>query len=258
MKYIQYEPVRLSKTSRWHVEDAERIIREYAEKGYAITLRQLYWLLVRTRGFINSDKNYKRLVRLVSMGRRAGLIPWIEENETRTFDYDYPGSTNQVELWASKDLGSITESSYWASGYMTDCALWEESMRIRKILESGRNFVILHLGDHDPTGLDMTRHIRERLDLFVFGGGGPVDLAAKLRIKRIGLNFEQIKEHHLPYAQIPKNDTRSAEYRKTYGNKRWELEALEPEALDSLICSEFEPFIKEHTHGKSQEQTQET
>ena len=48
----------------------------------------------------------------------------------------------------------------------------------------GKKCVVLYLGDHDPSGIDMTRDIQARLDMFVDDGsdGEPVLRAVKLLV----------------------------------------------------------------------------
>jgi hypothetical protein len=58
------------------IETANEIIEDYANQGYILTLRQLYYQFV-ARGLIeNSERSYKNLGGLVADGRMAGYIDW--------------------------------------------------------------------------------------------------------------------------------------------------------------------------------------
>ena len=88
---------------------------------------------------------------------------------------------------------------------------------------------ILHLGDHDPSGIDMTRDNAERLaDVF----GGDVEL------KRIALNMDQIDEYAPPPNPAKVTDSRFEQYLLMYGAESWELDALEPSVINELIVNE--------------------
>ena len=89
------------------------------------------------------------------------------------------------------------------------------------------------MGDHDPSGIDMTRDIEERLSLF----------GANVEIKRIALNMEQVEEYNPPPNPAKVTDSRAKNYIKRYGDSSWELDALEPRMLDNLIKSHIEEHL---------------
>jgi hypothetical protein len=92
----------------------------------------------------------------------------------------------------------------------------------------------LHFGDHDPSGIDMTRDISERLAMFV---AGPV------RVRRLALNMDQVEEHNPPPNPAKVTDSRFESYVVEYGDKSWELDALEPATLEELIDAEVTGLI---------------
>jgi hypothetical protein len=87
--------------------------------------------------------------------------------------------------------------------------------------------VILHLGDHDPSGVDMTRDIQDRLEL--------LSDRAPIEVRRIALTMEQVRRYNPPPNPAKITDSRSASYIDKYGDKSWELDALEPRVLVALI-----------------------
>ncbi len=84
---------------------------------------------------------------------------------------------------------------------------------------------IIHLGDHDPSGIDMTRDIQERMDLF----------GAEVTVDRIALTWEQIELYNPPTNPTKLTDSRATGYIKEYGYDCWELDALEPRVIEQLI-----------------------
>jgi hypothetical protein len=90
----------------------------------------------------------------------------------------------------------------------------------------GKPAVILHLGDHDPSGVDMSRDIQDRMDLFE---------ADNVTVERIALTIAQIKERKPPPNPAKLTDSRAKEYIKKFGPKSWELDALDPRYIINLI-----------------------
>jgi hypothetical protein len=88
---------------------------------------------------------------------------------------------------------------------------------------------IIHLGDHDPSGVDMSRDIADRLALMMGYEFEALDF------RRIALNFDQIAQYKPPPNPAKSTDSRFAEYRTRFGKSSWELDALEPSVMASLI-----------------------
>ena len=56
--------------------------------------------------------------------------------------------------------------------------------------------MILHLGDHDPSGIQMTEDIQRRVELFSRGYGDKEQ--PHIEVRRIALNLDQIEEYGPP------------------------------------------------------------
>ena len=67
----------------------------------------------------------------------------------------------------------------WAAG----------AKRITRYIKDGQIPVIIHLGDHDPSGIDMTRDIHERVETFAEKDVG---------VNRLALNWDQIEIYNPP------------------------------------------------------------
>ena len=96
-----------------------------------------------------------------------------------------------------------------------------------------KNCHILYLGDHDPSGLDMIRDIRERLAVF----GEDVD------VHPIALTMDQIEQYNPPPNPAKVTDPRAGDYIARHGRVSWELDALKPDVLHSLLRSELDDLI---------------
>jgi len=102
--------------------------------------------------------------------------------------------------------------------------------------DDGRPLIILYVGDYDPSGMFMSEvDLPERLANY---GGDHV------RVKRIALTEEH---HDLPSfpASDKKKDPRYRWFVENYGERCWELDALDPNDLralvDDAIRAEIEP-----------------
>jgi hypothetical protein len=259
---IAYINKRFSKTSLAIIEYANDIIEEYASQGYTLTLRQLYYQFVARDLIANRQSEYKRLGSVIADARLAGMVDWnaIEDrgrNIHRPVTWENPPTiidacaeqykldlwkdqNYRPEVWIEKEaLLSIAQAAcepyrvpYFAcKGYVSQSAMWDAgARRIRSYINAGQIPVVIHLGDHDPSGIDMTRDIFERLDLFI---GDPID------IKRIALNFSQIEQYKPPPNPAKITDSRFNGYADKYGEESWELDALSPKVLVSLIQDEI-------------------
>jgi hypothetical protein len=269
---IQYAKINIRLSGLALIGHVNAIISEYETAGYSLTLRQVYYQLVSRDLIDNSEKSYKHVGSLASNGRLAGLIDWQAiEDRTRTLrrlpHWDAPaeivesaasqyrcdlweGQGRYCEVWVEKDalIGIVEQSAqrldcpcFSCRGYTSQSEMWGAAMRFVDKTNNGRECVLIHLGDHDPSGIDMTRDIKERLAMF----GASVD------VKRIALNMQQIEEYSPPPNPAKETDTRAAGYIAKYGNSSWELDALEPRALDALITAAIKSNLDQKKYSRA-------
>lgn len=256
MSKICYVERRLNRNSMVIVDRANEIIEEYAEQGFDLTLRQLYYQVVARNYIANKDSEYKRLGSIISDARMAGLIDWeaivdrtrnlrsnahwadpanIIGSAARSFAVDkWSDQPYRPEVWVEKDaLVGILESacepldvSYFSCrGYNSMSEMWAAAERLLGYQRHGQKPVVFHLGDLDPSGIDMSRDIEERLSLF----------GVKVEFQRIALNLDQVNEYHPPPNPAKTTDARFSEYESRFGCECWELDALDPVTLTRLI-----------------------
>lgn len=260
MPMIGYIIKRFNAGSRALIQKANEIIAEYAADGMGLTLRQLYYQFVSRALIANEQKEYKRLGAIISDARLAGLIDWNAiTDRTRNLKGMYhnidPGDAIQdaldqfmldkwinqpyhVEVWIEKEalIGVIAQICndldvpfFACKGYVSQSEMWVASQRFNRRQDRGQDVVIIHLGDHDPSGIDMTRDIDDRQELFKEG-----DLSTT--IKRIALNMNQVKKYNPPPNPAKMTDTRASGYVQKFGHSSWELDALDPKVLRNLIA----------------------
>jgi len=263
---IKYEGKNFRSEALKVIEQAETIINQYSAQGFSLTLRQLYYQFV-SRGLIpNTDKSYNRLGNIISDARRAGMIDWdsivdrtrylrkqsswgkpqsILESARDSYHRDlWANQDRRLEVWIEKDalVGVIEDVCneldvpfFSCRGYVSDSEMWSCAMRIYKHeRDDNQDTLLVHLGDHDPSGIDMTRDITDRLSLFSSDARGAIE------IHRIALTMEQIKELTPPPNPAKITDSRYQDYADKYGDESWELDALEPSYIVNIIRETIE------------------
>jgi len=193
--------------------------------GYRqITLRGLFYRLVMLHGFPNADAMYKNLSRWVK--RLRAEDPWLRErvvDPTRVPVMPKPEGVREVEVWMEKNttyllLRDILER--FKVPVQVQRGYGSVSMFIRAVRRAERRGVkrILYFGDLDPSGLDIERVTRERME--------PVE------VERVALTWEQVRRYRLPPRYAKPSDRRTRRYVQRYGDPNcYEIEALDPRVL---------------------------
>jgi hypothetical protein len=249
MKIAFDNRLRLSKSNKETLETINNILEEYVSDGYVLTLRQLYYQLVSKDIIPNNDKEYAKLSNILKKGRMAGIVDWDSiEDRVRVPKIPYwvtdvqdaindtisqyrlnrmKGQLKKIEIWVEKDaLSNVLyriSSKYHVRlmvnrGYSSVSAMYDASKR----LDTGD--VILYFGDHDPSGMDMIRDIRERM----------FDFEKNVEVIPVALTMKQIRKFNPPPNPAKITDPRAKWYIEKYGYTSWELDALPPKELISL------------------------
>lgn len=261
------------------IDQANAIIEEYLEQGFTLTLRQLYYQFV-ARDFIpNTPKSYNRLGEIINSARLCGKVDWnaiedrtrnirkppawthpsdILETCVRSFQIDkWEGQQYRPEVWVEKDaLVGILEGvcsrlniAYFSCrGYTSQSEMWRGAQRLLNIEETGQIPVVIHLGDHDPSGIDMSRDITDRLSLF---------MNSEFEVERIALNRDQVELYEPPPNPAKVTDSRYAKYVGIYGDESWELDALEPKIIDNLISRTVKQYLDVNAYAAKIEEENE-
>ena len=280
MPRVRYADKRLRADALNIIGRSNAIIEEYAAQGFTLTLRQLYYQFV-ARGWIaNRQTEYKRLGGIVSDGRMTGRIDWLAiEDRTRSlrdlphwdspesilesaaasFAYDkWARQPSRVEVWIEKDalvgvIAGVCEQNdvpyFSCRGYTSQSEVWRAAQRLGRYLQNGQDIQILHMGDHDPSGIDMTRDIEDRISTFLVHdalyASGTIDhneaqaisrsALDKFQVDRVALNMDQVREFNPPPNPAKFTDSRYRNYVIEHGGESWELDALDPPTLAGLI-----------------------
>lgn len=282
MTLIAYKEQRFAAKSLKLIEKANEIIADFQSQGYTLTLRQLYYQFITINYFSNSERSYNRLGETISNARLAGLVSWDAiEDKTRFvrgkdhwngedghfdfmrdskkwFNIDmWENQPNYVEVWIEKDaLLGVIERPCWeldvpymsCRGYMSQSEEWAAANRFSEAADSGRNPVLIYLGDHDPSGIDMSRDHNDRLTMFLEHLGVDVD------VRRVALNMDQVQKYKPPENPTKPKDSRSPDYVRKFGRKCWELDALKPSVLDQLVRDRVDDLRDMDLWGKKEDE----
>ena len=239
------------------IQHADNILSEYTRAGLVVTVRQLYYQFVARTLIENTPQSYKRLAGIISDARLAGLVDW-DAIEDRGRVPDVPrqwGSAREIldvamrqfrlprwedqaayiELWVEKQaLAGVLEplarrhhiTLMVNKGYSSQSAMRDSAIRFSHAEAQGKAVVLGYLGDHDPSGEDMVRDIRDRLALFGVEG---------LQVDKLALNMDQVRRYKLPPNPAKSSDSRFKKYQEEFGDESWEVDALNPKTLQQIV-----------------------
>jgi hypothetical protein len=229
-------------------------LKEIITEQQPMNVRSVYYQAVVREIVEKTEKGLSRVESDVVWLREKGLVPYshiVDYNRTSIKPYAFNSvgealqecaDSYRVNLWRDADvlvaiflekvgLAGTIENITLATGvplhpvrgYSSHSYLWEIAQELR---EEERPVHAYMLGDHDPSGVDARRHIRE---LMVRPDFAPnVDF----RWHELGLNETQIRRWKLPTRETKEEDTRSVNW--TRGESA-ELDAVEPRRLRKMV-----------------------
>lgn len=276
------------------------IIEDYNSQGYKLTLRQLYYQLVSKDIIPNRIEEYQKLSTLLNKGRMCGYVDWDAivdrtRNPKKPYWEESPKSAIEntlhyyaldrhavqdvkIEVWIEKD--ALSEIIYRAiypyhitmmvnRGYSSATAMYESYKRFSKAICEEKKCVIFYMGDHDPSGLDMIRDIKERLvEMLLFGDsikGVSFDdydeakewIDERFEVKPLALTTQQVRLYNPPPNPAKLQDPRATKYVEEFGYTSWEVDALNPKTLNKIITDNIESYIDIGLHEQIIEREKE-
>lgn len=276
------------------LQEVLAIAEDYMGQGITLTNRQLYYQLVTKNIIPNADEIYKRICTFITDARYAGYMDWeaIEDRgrvpskpsewdnisdliKSAVRAYRLPRWENQnyyIELYCEKQamesvLKPVADKYhiYFGvnKGYSSASTMYDLAQRVKSQIQRGKRVILLYLGDHDPSGLDMVRDIQDRITEFLTRGNDPIDnedddIQDIFRVEQLALNMEQIRRYAPPPNPAKITDPRAKWYIQKYGNKSWELDALEPKVLirlatEGILCYLDEEKYEEYVDREKRE-----
>ena len=180
----------------------------------------------------------------------------------RYYDRKYwPDQPKYVEVWVEKEaLSRLFEQAcepfrvitFPSRGYSSFTKVMEAKDRFDEADnpntdEEAKDMIILHFGDHDPSGIDMTRDLKRRFD----------EYGATVEIKRIGLNIDQVRRLNLPSNPTKVASQGRESYLTQFGDECWELDAIPPDLLQTWVRDAIIAEVDANAWNETKERIQE-
>lgn len=256
------------------VRETNKILEQY---DFKLTLRQIYYRLVAAGLIPNKKSAYNQLssqlvkareleevddTRIEDRSRQVIERPemfsspdefidtariWLRrlgENYLRAVWLD---QEHFVEVWVEKDaltqvIASVIQAPLRVTtapsrGYGSYTYLKREAVEGR-FANIDKPITILDFRDHDPSGINMTDDLENRLK-------NRYGVEKDITIRRVALNMDQIERYGLKELgqDVKSKDTRSKDYIARFGNKGWELDAIEPSELQKIVVDAVKEYI---------------
>ena len=218
-----------------------------------ITIRHLFYRLVGLQVIEKTEADYHQLCSHLSKWRRSGDIQWSAfSDSTRrrilrtTFD-DIPQALrtiincyrrnlwetqpNYIEVWVEKEaMVSILEDTVdkmgvplvVARGFSSLTGLYDGAETIKAAIDMGKEPIIYHLGDWDPSGVAAGQSIVNSMR---------DDFNVDLTFQRLAVTSEQIDRLQLPTRPVKTTDRRA----KNWEGGCVEIDTMPPAELLSVV-----------------------
>ena len=205
------------------LDEAQAVLDEYRDQ-LPLTLRQIFYRLVGAHGYEKTEQAYKRLGELLNKARRARLIDMdaIRDDgftsQLTTFFANAEAFINNAIAWAEelrldRQKGQARRLVVWceASGMVPQLARiadpygievcssggfdsLTDKHRIGRLWAGRRAITVLHLGDHDPSGVHVFSSLAEDIEEFAADYGGDVEFV------RVAVTPGPARQYNLPSA----------------------------------------------------------
>lgn len=270
MTRIAYRDMNLREGTLRTIGCIGALAEEYRSQGLRLSVRQVHYQFVSRGWAANNGRTYDHVQDCINKGRLCGLLDWemFEDRERelmghRTFaspahavaalahaeqldPWSYrtdlwAGQPFRPEVWVEKlalvgvigDICNELRVDFYAQkGYNSQSEQWRAGQRFARYVRTGQRPIVFHLGDHDPSGMDMTRDNRDRLSEFA---------CTPIMVQRLALNYTQIEQYNPPENFAKTTDVRIDNYQaymESIGadpTVSWELDALDPRVIRDLI-----------------------
>ena len=251
-----------SKASMQLIDASIRILREIQPASVrAVCYRLFTEKLIPDMSKRSTGSVGKQLV----YAREHGLLPWewiVDETRAaerisswsnpesiiraavRGYVKDrWPMQPRQVEVWSEKGtvrgtlapvLNKYAVTFRVMHGYASATSIYEIA---QETLDSTKPLTVFYVGDHDPSGLQMSE-IDLPARLARYGG--------RAEIIRIALDASDVTDDSkLPWfpADDKTDDSRHKWFKRVYGDRCWEVDALSPVVLRERVDAAIEALL---------------
>lgn len=241
------------------VEDVQRVLDEYWQH-LPLTARQVFYRLVATRGFDKTEAAYSRLCETLNRARRAGLIAFEDIRDDGTSRYENPFFADAMafysevqeqaaqfqldrqrgqrrRLWLLCEAGGMAPMLARAAapfgvpvltsgGFDSLTAKYRLAEEVAKWMRGGVEVEVLHIGDHDPSGVHLFTSLAEDVRAMAasLAQGRPLPIFTRLAVTE-----DQVVTLNLPTAPPKATD------RRAFVGETVQAEAIDPATLAEIV-----------------------
>ena len=252
------------------------VLVEYA-KYLPLTVRQIFYRLVGAHGYDKTEQAYARLGEHLNRARRSGLIrfdairddgitlaeplAWESADDlilsfighAEHFRLDRQHGQHVRLIFAVEAAGMLPQVQRIADPYGIavhssggfDSLTAKHDLAVT--LGQWSDVEVLHIGDHDPSGVHLFTSMAEDVRTIARDLG----LDADIRFSRLAVTPAQITELQLPTAPAKPTDRRS------FVGETVQVEAIPPDALAAIISLAIEHLIDRAAYGRILDAEQE-
>jgi len=257
---------------------------EVLNAEHPVTLRQLFYRLVSCGALKNSKAEYQRLGNLMTRGREEGLIrrSWIVDHVRATLKpsswsglNDFGDSVREAyrkDFWASLDhhVEVFVEKDAVAGTIQPVTREYDIALRVCRGYASvsfageiadewseiEKPIFAYYCGDFDPSGFDIERDLREKLERY--SGRSHEELPSwadetNFVWRRLGVRDEDFDEFDLIELPVKLKDKRAAGFLERHGERCAEIDALPPSELRDRVEAAIREHIDEERWSKLEE-----
>jgi hypothetical protein len=244
------------------IEGVKAVLAEYREH-LPLTLRQVFYRLVATAGYPKTERDYSRLGEYLNRARRGRLIDFDAIRDDGFHRTDFIGWQSAEHCLESLHGEAADFRLDRQAGQAVRLAVWCEAAGMVPQLErvckpfsipvysSGgfdsltvkyrvaREFArmgairVLHLGDHDPSGVHVFCSLDEDINAFIANMGGEAVFT------RLAVLPQQVARYGLPTAPAKATD------RRAFHGETVQCEALPPDVLAALLRAAITEHLDE-------------
>lgn len=246
------------------LEQVSAVLLEYADY-LPMTARQVLYRLVGAHGYEKSERGYERLCEVLNRARRAGLVPWTSIRDDGATVVEAPGWDDPAAFWTAVGTTARAYRRDLSQGQPVALEVWVEaagmvpqitrvahvygvpvfssggfdSVTVKheaalRYLERDVPTVVLHLGDHDPSGCSIVDSAADDIATFVTDYGRP----GTVKFERLAVTPEQVHRYSLETSFQKVTDRRGEHMAATV-----QAEALAPDELAAEVTAAIEDRV---------------
>lgn len=225
-----------------------------------LTIRQLFYGLIARVVIDKTEANYSKLCEVLNRARRAGMVPWesIRDDGPAVhvpYGFDSPddflsdvrysarlyrrhrqaGQDTYLEVWCEA-AGMVPQLRRVAEPYGVAVATSGGFDSVTAKYDAARRFlardtptIVLHIGDHDPSGCSIIDSAAEDITAFVDDTEPGI-----VEFRRLAVTPDQIRNLELPTAPPKAGDRRGEAMTDTV-----QAEAIPPAVLAEILRDEI-------------------